>query len=156
VDCRQGEGGGQAARTAIALSLITGHAARLRGVRADRDNSGVQWQLLLLLEALEAISFSHFSGGRKGSTELSIRPGTIRGGTYHLKSHRAVSIPLILDTLMLVCSFADGVSDLRVEGATDVQGAMTLDYFRHVGLPRCAATLCDVQRGYFPCAGGVA
>lgn len=155
IDASVGEGGGQAVRTAVVLSVITGQPAHLSGIRAGRERPGLKWQLLLFLQAVSAISDTQMTGAQKGSTELTILPGTVFGATKRFSSDVAISIPLVLDALLPVCAFAKEASDLRVDGATDVAGAMTLDYFHHVLSPRFpGARILEVRRGYFPSAGG--
>jgi RNA 3'-terminal phosphate cyclase (ATP) len=155
IDASTGEGGGQVVRTAVVLSLLTGTSTRLRGIRAGRESPGLKWQLLLFLDAVRSIADVEMTGATKGSTDLTFIPGPIRGGTQRLRSEVAIAIPLVLDGLLPICAFAKEASDLQVDGATDIEGAMTLDYFRHVIVPRFPqAQILEVRRGYYPTAGG--
>ena len=54
IDASYGEGGGQLARTAVALSAITGTPLRLDNVRAKRSNPGLGQQHIAAIRAVAA------------------------------------------------------------------------------------------------------
>jgi RNA 3'-terminal phosphate cyclase len=56
IDGSMGEGGGQILRSALALSILTGKAMRMRNIRANRPKTGLRPQHLAAVKAAAKIS----------------------------------------------------------------------------------------------------
>ncbi len=160
IDGSYGEGGGQILRTAIALSCVTGETVRIHSIRANRPKPGLAAQHLKGIETAKLITGAQVEGLRMGSTEVTFRPGRIRGGKYSIDIGTAGSVTLLLQTVLLPLVVADRESTLEIKGGTDVAWSPPVDYFRKVTLRalealgvRCRFEL--LRRGYYPKGGGV-
>src|SRR5947209_13801488 len=94
IDGSQGEGGGQILRTALALSLITQTPFRIVNIRARRAKPGLRRQHLAAVRAAAAIASAQIEGDAVHSTELTFRPGCVKGGEYEFDIGTAGSTTL--------------------------------------------------------------
>jgi RNA 3'-phosphate cyclase len=154
-----GEGGGQLARTAVALSAIAGEPLRLVNVRARRARPGLAPQHLAAVRAVASLCAARCSGLELRSREFTFAPGKLRGGEHRFEVGTAGSVTLVLQALLPVLACAPARSRVVVTGGTDVRAAPPLDYFRHVLLELLSLmgvkTRCEVRRrGYYPRGDG--
>jgi len=159
IDGSRGEGGGQLTRMAVALAAITRTDLRLTRIRAGRAKPGLAAQHLSALRAVAALAGGDIEGLALGATEITFRPGTLRGGEYRFDIGTAGSIALLLQALLPVMLHAPQPVTVTVSGGTDVRAAPPLDYLRYVTLPLLARFGADLsveiaRRGYFPRGGG--
>jgi RNA 3'-phosphate cyclase len=159
IDASYGEGGGQLARTAVALSAITGTPLRLDNVRAKRSNPGLGQQHIAAIRAVTAACEARCDGVQLRSQSFSFVPGALRAGTYRLDVGTAGSLTLVLQALLPVLMCARAPSRVALSGGTDVRGAPPLDYFREVllrllGQMGGQASCRLLRRGYYPRGGG--
>jgi RNA 3'-phosphate cyclase len=161
IDGSHGEGGGQILRYAIALSIITKTPILIHDIRANRSNPGLRPQHFTVLSLLKQISNATVTGLTVGSSTVTFKPGTVKGGTYDISIGTAGSITLVLQACLLSGLVTKTSIDLQVSGGTDVQWSPSWDYFTHVFQPvlhsmniSCEATLH--RRGYYPKGGGKA
>ena len=160
IDGSYGEGGGQLLRTACALSAITGEPIRLHDIRARRSPSGLAPQHLTAVKAVAALCDAHVDGLELRSSELTFRPGKLRGGEFRFDVGTAGSLTLVLQALLPAALRANAPVRLHLTGGTDVRAAPPLDYLRFVLLPLLAQMGAAVQptlqrRGYYPRGGGM-
>lgn len=137
LDGAHGEGGGQIVRTALSLSAITLRPFRLVNVRMGRSNPGLLPQHLSAVRAAAAISGASVSGDRLGSTEFAFAPShPPRAGSYvcdvaHVAEQgSAGSVTLVLQTVVVPLSLAEGASELIVRGGTHVEWSPPFDHFK--------------------------
>ena len=142
LDGSHGEGGGQILRTTLSLSAITARPFRLTNIRAGRRNPGLLPQHLSAVRAAAAITGAVVSGDRLGSTELRFAPSHLpRSGSYVFdvaetaERGSAGSVTLILQTLLVPLTLADGPSTLVLRGGTHVEWSPPFD---------------DLVNSYFP------
>ncbi len=142
LDGSHGEGGGQILRTALSLSAITLRPFRLVNIRMGRRNPGLLPQHLAAVRAAAAISGASVSGDSLGSTELAFAPRyPPRAGSYvcdvaeTAARGSAGSVTLILQTLVVPLSLAEGASELIVRGGTHVEWSPPFDDFKNAYLP---------------------
>ena len=159
IDGSYGEGGGQILRTAIALSCVTGEEVKIIRIRASRPKPGLAAQHLKGIEAAKQISNAEVSGLKLGSTEVTFKPGKIKGGEVKIDIGTAGSVTLIFQTILLPLLFAEGRSVVTVTGGTDVSWSPPVDYFKNVTLKalkemgiKCQFKV--LKRGYYPKGGG--
>jgi len=160
IDGRQGEGGGQVLRTALALSVHTGRPVQLQHVRGGRKKPGLKRQHLACVRAAMAISGAVVRGDELGSEELAFFPGELRGGDFELRVGSAGSAALVLQTVLAPLLFADRVSIVRVHGGTHNAWAPPYDFLAESFLPCVAKLGVEVtveleEVGFFPAGGGV-
>lgn len=159
IDGSQGEGGGQMLRTSLALSLVTKQPFRMVHVRARRPKPGLMRQHLTSLLAAKSVSNAEVTGAAVGSTELSFRPGDVRGGAYTFAVGTAGSATLVLQTVLPALMVAADPSNLVLEGGTHNAHAPPFDFLQRAYLPvvrrmgpGVAASLD--KPGFYPAGGG--
>ena len=77
VDGSFGEGGGQALRSSLTLSLITGRPFRIEKIRAGRPKPGLLRQHLTAVAAARAIGDALVEGDAIGSQALTFAPRAV-------------------------------------------------------------------------------
>jgi len=160
IDGSHGEGGGQVLRTSLGLSAIHGTEIEIGNIRSNRPNPGLRPQHLATLEAFRKITKGRLTGGGIGAMEVRFRPSGIYSGKYEFDIGTAGSTTLMLHALLLPLLFADGPSDIRIRGGTDVPWSPTVDYYGNVTLKALemmgVRTKLEVlRRGYYPKGGGL-
>ena len=150
------EGGGQILRTATALAAILKVPCRVFNIRKGRDEPGLKTQHLMGLRALKELTNGNLEGDKIGSTEIVFWPGEIKKEKISIKIETAGSIPLILQSLIPPCLFAQFPIEIYFEGgATDTFFAPTMDHFRFVFLKILEKMGAKIEieilkRGYYP------
>jgi RNA 3'-phosphate cyclase len=104
IDASYGEGGGQLARTAVALAAITGQSVRLDNVRLKRSNPGLAPQHLAALRAVAEVCDAHCEGLELRSRTFTFVPNRLCGGDFRFEVGTAGSITLVLQALLPVLS----------------------------------------------------
>jgi RNA 3'-phosphate cyclase len=152
------EGGGQIVRTALALSTITGEPCSITDIRSGRKKPGLKAQHVHGVKALEALCQAQTTGAELGSSSLQYHPGPMKGRTLPIDIGTAGSITLLLQSLLLPCSFSDTKVRLKITGGTDTLWSMPFDYVNQIVLPVLKNfTGFKVElgkRGYYPKGGG--
>ncbi len=160
VDGSYGEGGGQIFRMALALSALTGEDVRVTNIRAGRPKPGLAAQHITASNAVASLCDAGVEGLTLGSTEVSFRPGALRGCRSSLDVGTAGSITLVLQACLLPASLAKRPTELEIRGGTDVRWSPPMDYFSDVFLALLRRMGVDaeiqiVKRGYYPRGGGI-
>ena len=160
IDASFGEGGGQILRSALSLSVITGEAMRLTNIRTHRPRPGLKPQHLKAVEAAALISDARVEGASPGSQTLIFEPEGLKGGKYAFDIGTAGSVSLLLQTICLPLSFADGPSRLTLSGGTHVPWSPCYHYLQWQWLPYLAKAGyhvdCALERaGFYPRGGGL-
>lgn len=152
-------GGGQLLRSALSLSLCTGQAFSMRGIRAGRPRPGLLRQHLVAVQAAAAICGGSVQGAQLGALELVFVPGPVVGGDYRFAIGSAGSTTLVLQTLIPALLQASQPSRVRLQGGTHNPMAPSADFLSRCFLPllrRMGATtaLSLKQYGFYPAGGG--
>ncbi|MCW1243109.1 hypothetical protein OC610_01695 [Pseudomonas sp. SAICEU22] len=121
-------GGGQVLRTALSLSIITGRAFRMTGIRGKRSRPGLLRQHLTAVQAAAEICGARILGAELNSTAIEFRPGSVRAGNYSFAIGTAGSTMLVLQTLLPALLQADGPSTVRISGGTHNPAAPPFDF----------------------------
>ena len=135
IDGSFGEGGGQILRSSLALSAITGEPVRIENVRANRSKPGLLRQHLAAFNAVTEICGGHASGAELGSSEISLRPGSIRAGEYAFAVGSAGSANLVLQTVLPVLLHANAPSKVVIQGGTHNPSSPPFDYLTECFFP---------------------
>jgi RNA 3'-terminal phosphate cyclase (ATP) len=159
IDGSEGEGGGQMVRTALALSAVTGKPFRIVNIRANRPNPGLRNQHVQCVIATQRICGAQSEGALKHSRELSFIPGKITAGKHVIDIGTAGSTSLVLQTIALPLSLADGPSEVTIMGGTHVEWSPVHDYLELAWLPFMRKIGLDmdlemVSPGFYPRGGG--
>ncbi len=123
------EGGGQIIRTALALSTITKKSFTAVHIRKGRSEPGLKAQHLTGIKALVEMTGARAEGAELGSTEVSFFPGELKSKNIAIDIGTAGSITLLMQSLLLPCFFAPGMTRLKIIGGTDVSWSPSIDYF---------------------------
>ena len=153
------DGGGQLLRTALTLSLCTGTAFQMRGIRAKRSRPGLMRQHLTAVAAATRIGNAKAIGAEPGATTLAFEPGSVTPGSYQFSIGTAGSATLVLQTLMPALWAAGASSEIALEGGTHNSMAPSADFLVDTYLPTLArmgiATQLRLERhGFYPAGGG--
>jgi RNA 3'-terminal phosphate cyclase (ATP) len=160
IDGAAGEGGGQIVRSALALSLATGHPFEITNIRAGRKKPGLMRQHLTAVTAAAAVSGAEAHGAKLGATELRFSPGAIVPGEYRFAVGTAGSTTLVLQTVLPPLLVARGPSTLILEGGTHNPYAPPFDFLAKAFLPLVARMGPRVEAalerpGFYPAGGGL-
>lgn len=152
-------GGGQLLRTALTLSLCTGIAFTMRGIRAGRARPGLMRQHLTAVAAAARIGDARVMGAEPGATMLSFKPGVVTPGSYQFSIGTAGSATLVLQTLMPALWRAGASSEVTVDGGTHNPMAPSADFLADSYLPMLARMGVSAQirlerHGFYPAGGG--
>ncbi len=159
IDGSQGEGGGQILRTSLSLSAITGRAVHIEKIRARRERPGLKRQHLTCVRAAAAVCGASVSEIDVGASELTFRPGPIRGGDYRFDVGTAGAVMLVAQTVLPVLLKADAPSSVTITGGTHVPFAPIWEFFSETFLPELRRMGAEVgaelvRHGFNPAAGG--
>lgn len=159
IDGSIGEGGGQALRTSLALSLVTGTPFRIENIRARRPRPGLMRQHLTAVNAAAAIGRASVRGAEIGSRTVEFEPKAIVGGEHRFSVGTAGSATLVLQTILPALLRASASSAIFVEGGTHNPLAPPFEFFERVYLPllrRMGANVtATLERyGFYPSGGG--
>lgn len=153
------EGGGQIARTAIALSAITEKPCHIFDIRKGRKEPGLRLQHLVGIQAVAELCNGKLENAKLGSTEIWFYPRKIETKNLKIKIETAGSIALCLQSLMIPAAYAENKVEILFDGgATDTHWAPTLGYFENVLFPILQKMNYKVdleikRRGYYPVGG---
>lgn len=159
LDGRMGEGGGQVLRSSLALSALTGQPFRLEHVRGNRSRPGLAAQHLCSVRAAAEVCRAQVEGDALGSSTLTFRPMTLRGGHYRFDIGTAGSTALVLQTILLPLLAAPEPADVVITGGTHAIKAPTAHFLDEVYLPLLRRMGAKVEltvdrMGFFPKGGG--
>lgn len=159
IDGRQGEGGGQILRSALALSILTQKPFRIVNIRAGRKKPGLMRQHLTAVQAAAQVSAAEVRGAEIASQELTFAPATVAPGKYYFSIGTAGSTTLVLQTVLPPLLTAAAPSTLVLEGGTHNMAAPPFDFLQKIFLPvinRMGPRVnISLQRpGFYPAGGG--
>jgi len=158
IDGRMGEGGGQVLRTALGLSLVTGRAFRIDGIRGGRRRPGLLRQHLTAVRACAEIGAARVEGADLGSATLIFEPTQVRPGRWTADVGSAGSAGLVVQAALPGLLAAPGASVLEVTGGTHNRAAPPFEFLDLALVPllrRMGAELSlEMARPGFEPAGG--
>lgn len=159
LDGSRGEGGGQALRSSLTLSMLTGKPFLMDNIRAKRAKPGLMRQHLTCVRAAAEICGAEVAGDVINSQSLSFRPGEVKAGSYRFAVGTAGSTSLVFQTVLLPLLFAAGDSIVQFEGGTHNSKAPTFDFIEAAFLPvleRMGAEVSIelVRAGFYPAGQG--
>lgn len=147
-------------RTALSLSMITGRAFRITGIRGKRSRPGLLRQHLTAVRAATEICGARTVGAELNSTAIEFHPASIKGGEYSFSIGTAGSTMLVLQTLLPALLQADGPSTVRITGGTHNPAAPPFEFIQHAWLPLVRRMGAQVELvllnyGFVPGGGGL-
>lgn len=160
IDGSYGEGGGQIIRSSMSLAAITGKPVTIQGVRAGREKPGLQPQHLMAVRSAARLCAAEVRGDAVGSMFLEFKPTQpVEAGDYRFDIGTAGSTALVIQTVFLPLSLADGPSTVTVTGGTHNPKAPSADYLQHVFFPAAReagfeSKFAWPRAGFYPAGGG--
>lgn len=160
INGNQKSGSGTILRLSISLAGILNQSLYLYNIRLRRSPPGLRPQHLEAVLTASKLCNAEIKGAKIGSRELWFKPSAIKGGDLNAEIGTAGSIPMLLLTVLPLCTFAKQPVSLRVvRGGTDVRYLPTINYIKHVFLPvlqqmGLKASLTVLKYGYYPKAIG--
>lgn len=159
IDGSRGEGGGQALRSSLTLSMLTGKPFRMEKIRANRAKPGLMRQHLTCVHAAAEICGAEVEGDEIKSSQLTFKPGRIRPGQYRFAVGTAGSTSLVFQTVLLPLLSAGSSSFVQFEGGTHNSKAPTFDFIEKTFLPVILGMGADVsielnRAGFYPAGQG--
>jgi len=156
IDGSQKSGSGTILRLSVALATILQKPLHIFNIREKRTQPGLRPQHLEAVLTAAKLCHASVRGATVGSRELWFTPNEIEGGEVQAEIGTAGSIPMLLLTILPICTCARKPVRLHVfKGGTDVRNAPTINYLKHVLLTMLAhmglkATLSIQRYGYYP------
>ena len=156
IDGSKKSGSGTILRLSIALSCITKEPLHIFNIRQRRNKKGLRPQHLESVNTAAKLCNAEIKGATIGSNELWFNPKEIIHGEIQAEIGTAGSIPMLILTVLPVCSQAKGEIKINiVNGGTDVPFAPTINYLNYVLLPILQrmglnASLFIKRYGYYP------
>jgi len=145
--------GGQIFRYGIGLSALLGRPVRVKNIRKQASNPGLQMQHLTSLSTLSEICSAETKGMRLHSMEIEFSPKQVKEKSVTVNIGTAGSVTLLLQSLLLP-SMLKKIT-LSIIGGTDVPSAPSYYYFKEVLFPLLKRTSARfeielTQHGFFP------
>lgn len=151
------EGGGQILRVSLCLGIIKGIPVVIRNIRSGRPSPGLARSHLASVHLLQNICNGQLIGDRLGSTELTLIPGSVQGGTYQIDCQSAGSVSLIFQAILPALYKTN--SQIIIKGGTDVSHSPPTHFISNVLKP--VLTRIGVKfeysvarYGFYPRGGG--
>ncbi len=159
IDGAFGEGGGQILRTSLTLAALTGKPLQMHHIRANRSKPGLRAQHLTAVRAIADITTADVTGAALHSQALQLVPTGLRAGRYQFDIETAGALTLVLQTIFLPLSFANGFSEVTLTGGTHVPWSPTYHYIERHWLPIMTKIGFRLQMGldkagFYPRGGG--
>jgi RNA 3'-terminal phosphate cyclase (ATP) len=156
IDGSQKSGSGTILRLSVALSAISGQPLHICNIRQNRPKPGLKPQHLEAVLTAAELCNAETQGATLNSRELWFKPHKIQGGKFEAEIGTAGSIPMLLMTVLPICTFAEDTVQVHVaKGGTDISHSPTINYMRHVLLPTLKQMGVDAaitvhKYGYYP------
>jgi RNA 3'-terminal phosphate cyclase (ATP) len=154
-----GEGGGQILRSSLSLAALTNQPLHIHHIRANRSKPGLRPQHLAAVQAVADLTTARVEGAHRDSQELTLIPNAIRSGRFAFDIHTAGSLSLVVQTVFLPLSFAEGTSRVTLTGGTHVRWSPVYHYLEQHWMPMMTdlgyrARVALRQAGFYPGGGG--
>ena len=156
VDGSEKGGSGTILRISVALSAIMQEPVHIFNIRENRPQPGLKPQHLEAVLTAAKLCNADVKGARIDSREIWFKPSSIVGGRFEAEIGTAGSIPMLLMTILPICTQAREKVELHIsKGGTDVSHSPTINYMHFVLLPTLQriglrATIEVKKYGYYP------
>ncbi|CAE6438477.1 unnamed protein product [Rhizoctonia solani] len=148
-------------RQRITLSILSGKAVRIDGIRPDDQNPGLRDFEASFLRLIEKVTNGSAIEISYTGTSVLIKPGIISGGSVTHECPLSRSIGYFLEPLVAIAPFSKKALDLTLKGITSDEKDLSVDLIRTVTLPHLTlfgisdgVELKIKKRGAAPLGGG--
>ncbi|KAJ1303196.1 hypothetical protein OPQ81_011395 [Rhizoctonia solani] len=140
-------------RQRITLSILSGKAVRIDGIRPDDQNPGLRDFEASFLRLIEKVTNGTVIEISYTGTSVLVKPGIISGGPVTHECPLSRSIGYFLEPLVSIAPFSKKPLHLTLKGITSDERDLSVDLIRTVTLPHLS--LFGIQkRGAAPLGGG--
>lgn len=161
IDGSFGEGGGSILRLSGGFSILFKKPIRIKKIRANRANPGLQEQHLSGLKILSELTDSVLSDCKIGTTELTMIPGNKVKSNIHINVGTAAMIGLLLQPVQIACLGFNKPEKIEISlkgGGTFGEWAPSLNYLKEVTYPIFAKAGYKIaveieKHGFYPKGG---
>lgn len=136
IDGASAEGGGQIPRTALALSMVTGHPFRIENIRANRRKTGLMAKHLAVIQSAIQLSSAGADGVALSSNQFTFFPGDVVSGDYTFKVPANTPAAFVMQTMLPVLATSKGLSTVTIEGGIANAVAPPPEFLTKVYLPQ--------------------
>ncbi len=156
IDGSQKSGSGTILRLSVALAAIKEESLHIYNIRQNRPQPGLKPQHLEAVLTAAKICDAELKNARLYSREIWFHPRKVKSGRFEARIGTAGSIPMLLATVLPICTIAEDPVYLHVfKGGTDVRYSPTINYMKYVFLPtleRMGLKTCLTihSYGYYP------
>lgn len=147
--------GGQALRTATALSALTGKPFKIINIRGARPTGGLKTQHLEAVRAIGKLCNAEIKGLKLDSKEIEFYPKKIKEKDIEIKLPTAASIGLLLQAL-LIATYGKELKITIKGGATFNKWACPVLYLKKVLFPLIGekTEINIIRDGFYPIGHG--
>jgi len=156
IDGSEKGGSGTILRLSVAFSAVIQEPVHIFNIRENRPKPGLKPQHLEAVLTAAKLCNADVKGATIDSREIWFKPNSIKGGSFEAEIGTAGSIPMLLMTVLPICTQAREKVELHIsKGGTDVSHSPTINYMRFVLLPvlhhmGLRATVDVKKYGYYP------
>ncbi len=149
-------GSGTILRLAVAFSALTEQQLHIFNIRQNRSQPGLKAQHLEAVLTAAKLCNAETNGAKLNSKELWFSPHQIKGGDFEARIGTAGSIPMLIMTVLPICTVAKEAVHLHItSGGTDTANAPTISYLQNVLLKALRrmgnnASIIVHKYGYYP------
>lgn len=119
----------------LAFAALTSRDVQIETDQHRPGSNGLSVSGLALTKAFLKLTAAESEGVSLGSKCIKLFPGVIQSGSYTIHLGNGNSISEFLVVALLGCCFASDTTHLKVTGASDRAGSISIDYFEKVLLP---------------------
>lgn len=140
LDGGYGEGGGALVRTALSMAALTQQPMRLDNVRGGTNYPGLDWEDLLIIEALAESCAAETTGAEAGSTTMSFLPTRrVQALNKSLSARNAAgsrgpNALIVLQAILPVLARSGAYSRIEIQGQSHGTHELSFDPFANVTL----------------------
>ena len=159
IDGAYGEGGGQILRSSLTLAALLKTPLHIQRIRLNRSKPGLRPQHLAAVKAIARLTDAEVTGAHLDSQEVTFHPAGLRSGRFRFDISTAGALTLVMQTLFLPLSFAQGASQVVLTGGTHVPWSPIYHYLQEHWLPVMAECGFSAETrlrsaGFYPAGGG--
>lgn len=154
--------GAESLRVKLILSVLSGKPIKLKNIRRDEDEPGLQDYEVNLLKLIDLITNGTRTDINETGTSLYFVPGLLIGGTFEFDCKLERSISYYLQVLFCIGPFGKKPLDITFKGITNDSDDLSIDYLKYSSIPVIkrfigsddGLELKIVRRGAKPKGGG--
>jgi RNA 3'-terminal phosphate cyclase-like protein len=122
-------------RQRLVLATLSGHAIRIKSIREDDTEPGMNEHEADFIWLLDKITNGSIIEVNETGTKLYYNPGILEGGSVEHQCSHERSIGYYLEPLIMLAPFAKKPISITLKGITNGLDDPSVDYYRLCTLP---------------------